>query len=139
MSERTRLERDLGSLVLRVTVGGLMLFHGVDKALHGVTGIGKMLEGAGLPSMLAYGVYVGEILAPALLVLGIAMRTSAAMLVFTMAMAVYLLHAGDVMALGSHGEYALELHALYAFGAVAAALVGPGRLAVPVKGWARRL
>ena len=139
MSERTRWEHDLGSLLLRVTVGGLMLFHGVDKVSGGVDGIMAMLGKSGLPSALAYGVYLGEIVAPILLILGIAMRTSAAMMALTMVMAVYLIHAGDVFALGKHGEYLLELHTFYAVGAVAAALLGPGRWAVPVKGWAARL
>ncbi len=131
---RSPFERDLGALLLRLLVGGLMLFHGVDKVAGGVGWMADMLTGAGLPAALRYGVYLGEAVGPLLLVLGIAMRTSAGLIAFTMVMAVYLIHPGDLFALGEHGEYALELHAFYAVGAIACALIGPGRFAVPVKG-----
>ncbi len=130
---------DLASLVLRVTVGGLMLFHGVDKIMNGVGWMGGMLEGKGFPAAMAYGVYVGEIVAPILLILGVAMRSSALAIVFTMAMATYLLHAGDLLSVGDHGEYALELQVFYSFGAIAAALMGPGRYAVRTRGWLAKL
>ncbi len=135
---RTQTERDVGALLLRLTVGGLMLFHGVDKIIGGIAWLPGALEKNGLPGILAYGVYLGEVVAPILLMLGVAMRSSAALIAFTMVMAVYLTHPNEVFALGDHGEYALELQVLYGIGAIAAALVGPGRFAVPLKGrWAK--
>ena len=116
-----------------------MLFHGVDKIMNGVGWMGGMLEGKGFPAAMAYGVYVGEIVAPILLILGVAMRSSALAIVFTMAMATYLLHAGDLLSVGDHGEYALELQVFYSFGAIAAALMGPGRYAVRTRGWLAKL
>ena len=139
MTSRTPTETDVGALILRLTVGGLMLFHGVDKLLGGVEGIAGLLAKKGLPSALAYGVYLGEVVGPICLMLGFATRTSAFFIIATMAMAVWLVHPGDVLALGSHGEYALELQLFYAAGAAAIALIGPGRFTVPVKGWLRKL
>ncbi len=133
------LQRNVGALLLRTTVGGLMLFHGLDKVKKGVGGMGEMLVENGLPAVMAYGVYAGEVVAPVLFLLGIAMRTSAAAMAFTMAMAVYLLHPGDLFALTPHGGYALELHTFYAVGALTAALIGPGKFAVPVPAWLERL
>lgn len=141
-ASRTRSERDLGALLLRLAVGGLMLFHGVDKAIGGIAWLGPLLEKKGLPALLMWGVYAGEILAPILLILGVATRSAAALYIATMAIAVYLVHADEVFALGKHGEYALELHVLYAAGATAIALLGPGRFAVPIPSslrWARHL
>lgn len=139
MESRTQLERDVGALLLRCTVGGLMLFHGVDKVKGGIDWLPGVLAKNGLPEVLAPGVYVGELIAPICLILGLATRSAAAAIVFTMALAVYLVHPGDVLALGDHGEYALELHVFYAVGALAAALIGPGRYAVSPPEWARRL
>ena len=136
---RTKLERDIGALALRLTVGGLMLFHGVDKVVGGVDWLGPKLAEHGLPAFVAYGVYAGEVLAPLLLILGVATRTGAALIVATMVFAVWLTHPGDVFSLGSHGEYALELQVLYAVGAAVVALIGPGRWTVPVPRWARSL
>ena len=60
------LSADTGRLILRLSVGGLMLFHGIAKILHpgSLDFIGGMLNGYSLPAFLAYGVYIGEVLAP---------------------------------------------------------------------------
>jgi len=135
---RTRTERDLGLLALRLAVGGLMLFHGVDKLVGGIGWLGPVLQKNGLPAVLKWGVYGGEILAPILLILGLATRTAAGLLIATLLIAIYLVHPGDVLSLGDHGEYALELHVLYMVGALAIALVGPGRWTVPGPRWLRK-
>lgn len=132
MTDRTPLEQDLAALLLRCMVGGLMLFHGVSKLDKGIEWLPKLLAKHGLPTALAPGIYLGEVVAPVLLILGIATRSSAAAIVFTMFMAVWLLHTDELFALGKHGEYALEIHVFFAVGAICAALLGPGRFAVPL-------
>ncbi len=136
--QRTKTERDIGALLLRLTVGGLMLPHGIDKVTGGIGWMPGALEAKGVPGFVAYGVYLGEVVAPLLMLFGLAMRTSAAAIAFTMLMAVYVAHADEVFSLGEHGEYALELQMLFAVGAVCAALVGPGRFSVPSPAWLKR-
>ncbi len=51
---------DVGKLLLRLAVGGLMLFHGLHKLVAGVDGISGMLVAKGLPGFIAYGVLVGR-------------------------------------------------------------------------------
>ena len=51
---------DAGKLLLRLAVGGLMLFHGIHKLIDGVDGISGMLAAQGLPGFIAYGVLVGK-------------------------------------------------------------------------------
>jgi|TARA_B110001452_G_C15174775_1_gene408229 hypothetical protein len=53
---------NLGLLILRIAVGGLMLLHGIAK-LNGVSNIEEMSSAIGLPAFLAYGVYITEIVA----------------------------------------------------------------------------
>lgn len=118
---------DLGKLLLRLTLGGLMLLHGVAKLQGGVGGIQQMLAGQGLPEAMAYGVYVGELLAPLLIVVGLFTRFSALVLAFNMVVATLLVHRGDLASLSEHGGWAVELQALYLFPALALALMGPGR------------
>jgi starvation-inducible DNA-binding protein len=74
--DRQRLE-DLGKLLLRVLVAGLMLFHGVDKLLHGPGHVQADLSAHGLPGVIAYGAYVGEVLAPTLILAGVWTRVAA--------------------------------------------------------------
>jgi putative oxidoreductase len=61
---------DVGKLLLRLAVGGLMLFHGLHKLFEG-DGISGMLVAKGLPGFIAYGVLIGEVVAPCLIILGI--------------------------------------------------------------------
>jgi hypothetical protein len=60
---KTLSHDDAGKLLLRLAVGGLMLFHGLHKLLDGVDGISGMLVAKGLPGFIAYGVLVGEVVA----------------------------------------------------------------------------
>jgi putative oxidoreductase len=118
---------DLGKLLLRVPVGGLMLFHGLNKLQTGYVFINPLLQKAHLPAYLAHGVLAGELLAPILIVLGIFTRPAALVEAFTMGMAVYLVHRGQLYSLADHGDYALELQALYFFGSLAVFFLGAGR------------
>ena len=121
---------DSGKLLLRLTIGGLMLFHGVSKLQHGLGGMASLLIAKGLPGAISWGVYLGEVVAPLLVVLGLVTRPAALVVAFNMAVAVGLVHTGDLFHLGKGGGYALELQALYFFGAIAIALLGGGRYTV---------
>ena len=121
----------IGKLVLRLTLGVLMLFHGVAKVIH--TGtldyIGGNLAGIGLPEMLAYGVYVGEIVAPLMLIVGVFTRWGGMLIVVNMLFAIGLSHMGDLFALTEHGGYRLELQFFYLFCGLAVMFLGSGRYA----------
>lgn len=122
----------LGKLILRLTVGVLMLFHGVAKIMNPgtVDYIGGVVAGAGLPSFLAYGVYVGEVVAPVMLILGIYSRYAAIIVVVNMLFAIGLMHSGELFLLTDHGGWRLELQGFYLFGAVAIMFLGSGSQAV---------
>ncbi len=121
-----------GKLIIRLSVGILILFHGAAKVLHPDTlgFISSMLEGAGLPDALAYGVYVGEIIAPLMIVLGVYCRLGALVVVVNMLFAIWLAHADDIFSLTDHGGWALELQGFYLFTALALVFLGSGRYAV---------
>ncbi len=44
---------DLGKLIVRLTLGGLLLFHGIAKLLNGIGFIEGQLASHGLPTILA--------------------------------------------------------------------------------------
>lgn len=121
---------DFGKLVLRLTLGGLLLFHGVHKILTGIDPIRGMISAHGLPDYLAYGVYAGEVLAPILILLGLFSRLGGVLVVLNMSVAILLVHTGMLVGLNDQGGYLLELQALYLFGGLAVALLGAGRFAV---------
>ncbi|WP_219220492.1 DoxX family protein [Variovorax boronicumulans] len=121
---------DTGKLVLRLALGILILLHGISKLSTGVSGVGGMLASHGLPSALAYLVYIGEIVAPALVIIGLYTRPAALIIVINMLVALWLVHTADLFALGKSGGWALELQGMFLFGAVAVAFLGAGRLSV---------
>jgi putative oxidoreductase len=121
---------DAALLVLRLALGILVLLHGISKLPPPPTPIVEMLAKANLPTALAYGVYLGELVAPILLIVGVWTRLAAVVVVVNMVMAVLLVGIGQLFSLGAHGGYALELEAMYLFTAVALALTGAGRFSV---------
>jgi putative oxidoreductase len=122
-----RVASDIGKLVLRLTLGGLMLFHGVAKIATGAAPILALVTKAGLPPALGYLVFVGEIVAPLLLVVGLWTRAAAAVMAINMAVAVLLVHTAQLGEITKSGGWALELQAFYFFTALAIVLLGAGR------------
>jgi putative oxidoreductase len=121
----------LGKLVLRLTVGGLLLLHGVHKLLDGIEPIQTMLGAHGLPDWLAYGVYLGEVVAPILVILGLFARIGGFLIVADMIVAVLLAKTGQILMLDPNsGGYALELEAFYLFGGLSIALIGAGGFSI---------
>lgn len=124
------MSENIGKLVLRLMLGGMMLFHGIDKALHGITFIKGLLKLQGIPEVFAYGVYVGEILAPLFLILGWKSRFWAGVMVLSMAVAIYLTQTGALFKLGAHGAWAVEVPMFYMLSALAIVLLGSGKYAI---------
>lgn len=122
----------LGKLTLRLTLGILMLFHGVAKILNpgSLKFIGKQLSTISLPEMLAYGVYLGEIIAPLMIILGIFSRIGGLLIAGTMVFAIVLVHSNELFSLTEHGGLALELQLFYLLMGLAVFLLGSGRIAV---------
>jgi putative oxidoreductase len=119
---------DLAKLLLRLMVGGLMLFHGVAKLQSGVDGIVGLLESKGIPGFMAYGVYIGEVMAPVLLLLGYFTRAAGAIVAVNMVVAVSLVHSKQIFLLDAQsGAPQLELHWFYLLGAIALVFSGGGK------------
>ena len=121
---------DLARLLLRLTVGGLFALHGLAKLRRGAASIGDQLVAHGLPAALSNLVFLGEVLGPLLVILGIGTRIGGGLIAATMLVAVWLMHLGDLGSFGRSGGWALELQALYLVGGVCIALLGAGRYAV---------
>ncbi len=118
---------DLGKLIVRLTLGGMLLFHGISKLLNGVGHIEGMLGSHGIPAFFAYGVLIGELLAPLMVILGYYTRIGALLIVFNMLVAIALVHTHELMSLGGSGGWALELQGFFLFIALALVFLGPGR------------
>ncbi|MFJ2994369.1 DoxX family protein [Pandoraea sp. NPDC087047] len=121
---------DLGKLILRLTLGILLLFHGVSKVINGVGFIEGMITSHGLPAFLAYGAYLGEVLAPVLLILGVLTRLGGLLVVANMLVAFSLVHLSQLGDLSKTGGWALELQAFFLFSGLCVMLFGAGRYSI---------
>ena len=121
---------DLGKLVLRLSLGILMLLHGIAKITGGAGFAVGLMGKYGLPPALGYLVYVGEVLAPLLLIVGLWTRPAALVVAINMVVAVVLVHMGELGSLSRTGGWALELQGMFFFTAPAVALLGAGRISL---------
>ena len=101
---------DAGKLLLRVLIGLLVLFHGVAKLMNGLGPVLGAVEKAGLPPSVAYLAYVGEVLAPLLLVIGAWTRPAALIVAINMVFALVLVHKAQFLSINPQsGGWAIEL------------------------------
>ncbi len=124
------MKEDIAKLLLRITIGGLMLFHGIDKALHGVSFIEGMLNAHDLPAVVTYGVYIGEIIAPLMLILGILTTLGALIVIVNMVMAILLVYSDALLSVTKHGAWSIEVPMLYLMGSLVIILLGAGRFSI---------
>jgi putative oxidoreductase len=121
---------DAGKLVLRAALAITLLFHGVSKLFGGIGFVADMLAQAGAPAFLGYGVYIGEVVAPLMILVGFYARPAALIVAVNMIVAVLLVHTSQFFTLNETGGWALELQGVFFFGAVAVALLGAGRFSL---------
>lgn len=122
---------DLGLLLLRLTIGGLMLFHGIHKLVGGVGFISGMLESIGLPGFIAYFSLAAEFLCSLMIIAGVWTRAAALVFAGNMAVAILMAHAAQIFSVDPMtGGWAIELPMLYLMGAVVLIFTGAGKYAV---------
>jgi putative oxidoreductase len=121
---------DIGKLILRITTAGLIMFHGISKIVHGVTFIGGALEQFHLPGFVAYGVYIGEVVAPFFIIIGLWTRVASLVVVFNMVMAVLLEAHRNAFVIQRTGAWGLETEAFYLLTALVIFFIGAGKYSV---------
>ncbi|MEO8407632.1 MAG: DoxX family protein [Oxalobacteraceae bacterium] len=121
---------DFGKLVLRSVLAVLILFHGISKVIGGAGFITGLVAKVGLPPAFGYLVYVGEVIAPLLVLFGIWARAGAAIIAINIIVALLLVHTKQLFDLADTGGWALELQGMYLSAAIAVALLGAGRYSI---------
>ena len=123
----------LGLLILRLAIGGLMLFHGINKVFNGIDGLVGMMSNKGFPGFTAYGVYLGEVIAPIMLIIGFRSKIASLLVAATMLVAIFFVHSADIVQLGKNGQWGIELPMLFLLGSVSIFLLGGGKFSVSSK------
>lgn len=122
---------DFGLLLLRLTIGGLMLFHGIAKLMGGYVFIGGMLESIGLPSFIAWFAVAAEVLGSLFIIAGIWTRAAAVVLAGNMVVAILMAHSGHIFSIDpTTGGWSIELPMLYLLGSATLFFTGAGKFAL---------
>ena len=119
--------QDLAKLLLRLTCGGILLFHGVHKVFVEIDHVKVIVKNAGLPEVLAYGNIVGEFVAPIFVLLGFKTRIAAAIIAFNMLLSVLIGHRDIMFSINDYGGWMIETNVLYMMTAVVLFFTGAGR------------
>ena len=125
---------DAGKLLLRLMVGGLLILHGFHKLVSGPHEVAEMLIDHGVPGFFAWGVYLGEVVGPALILLGVYTRVGGLLVAANMLVAVLVTHGLNVFHLNDYGGWGIELELFYGVGGLAVALLGAGAYGAGGKG-----
>lgn len=126
----SEFSQDLGKLILRITVGGLMLFHGISKIIHGVAWMQGPLSALHLPFFIAYGAYIGEVVAPVLIILGILTRVSGLVLSFDLLVAFILVAHARFLTITMGGGWGLQPDAFFFLTGITIFFLGAGRFSL---------
>lgn len=124
---------DVGKLIVRIMVSVLILFHGIGKLLSfssTVGWLGSTLAGYGLPEFLAYGVFLGEVIGPLMILLGVFSRIGGAFVVINMLFAIALMHMGQLFSLTDSGIWTMQAQMFFLLSGLAVLLLGSGRFAL---------
>ncbi|WP_375749938.1 DoxX family protein [Vibrio sp. HN007] len=84
----------------------------------------------GLPAFFAYAVYLGEVVAPILVALGIYTRMASTFLIGTCVVVMWLMFPDTLFTLNKFGAWAAEGIGTYLFASIAILLLGPGKYAL---------
>lgn len=119
------------ALILRVTLGALLIAHGVylKAILFGMAGVAGYFQSLGLPGWFAWPVMLYETIGGAMLILGIFTRPAAAFLGVHLLAAAWFGHSGNGWLFQSQGggwEYPL----MWSMALFSLALIGDGAMAL---------
>lgn len=121
---------DLGLLLTRIIISAPMLCYGISKLINGIDFIKVMMVEEGLPSFFAYGVYIGEVFAPLLMIIGFRTRISSLIFAINCLTIIFLSQTQNILSLNEYGGWALELIAIYFVISISLFFTGGGRFAV---------
>jgi putative oxidoreductase len=122
--------REAGLLLLRISIGLLILLHGIANLTSNYSFIKSVLNGFGLPETIAYFVFIGEIIAPILIIIGWRTKLASLVLAFNMLTAILMVHSVAIFTLNQFGGWGIELQGLYLFGTITIFLLGAGKYAL---------
>lgn len=122
---------DLSLLFARIGLGICLFMHGFSKILHGVDNVKAILIKSGLPGFFGYFAYIGEFIAPLMIILGLYSRIGAVLVLGTCITILYSFYGfSNLFQLEQNGGFNAEIVYLYISIASCLLFSGSGKYAV---------
>ncbi|WP_116769691.1 DoxX family protein [Maribacter litoralis] len=122
--------KNLGIFILRLTIPFTMLIYGINKVIEGTGFIGSLLEQYGLPKMMANAVFIGEIVAPLMLMIGFRARLAGLIFSFNCLLAIVMAQTQNIFKLNEFGGWSLDLLFIYLITGIVFFVSGAGKYAL---------
>ncbi|WP_228234816.1 DoxX family protein [Allomuricauda sp. M10] len=116
--------------LFRIAIPFTMLIYGFDKVKNGTGFIGDLMEQYGLPVFLANGVFIGEIIAPLMLLIGFRTRLAGLILSVNCLLAILMAQTQNILTLNQFGGWSLDLLFIYLVAGIAFYYSGAGKHAI---------
>jgi len=141
-AKREEMPVSIGLLILRIGIGGYLITHGLGKVQMLLAGgADKFGDPIGLGSTMSLAlVTMSEFLCALLIILGLATRLAAVPVVISMAVAAFVIHAGDPWTMGAAANaffsgasktwFSKEPALLYLIPFLSLVFTGGGRLSI---------
>ena len=113
-------------LILRLGLGINLMMHGIAKLKGGVGFVKSMLEAVHLPGALAYGAYIGEFVAPVMLILGVFTQLAAFIILGNCLVILICGFSRTLFKVTPYGGFEAEIVYLYIAIALSLLIVGGG-------------
>ncbi|MDG5491298.1 DoxX family protein [Psychroserpens sp. SPM9] len=123
-------KQHIGILILRISVAFTMLIYGITKFINGIDFIKNLLTQYDLPAFFGYGIYVGEIIAPALIIIGFRTKLAGLVFAFNCLVAIVMVQLPNLLKLNEFGGWAIGPIFIYMMFGFALFFTGAGKYAV---------
>ncbi len=121
---------DIAKLFIRLITGWVLLPYGIDYIKDGLDFVFGVMKDNGLPAFLAYGVLIGEVVGPVLVLIGWKSRIGGALIAFTMFLSILLAHRDIAFEYNEFGGWNIALNAMLTVGGLAIFFGGAGKYSV---------
>lgn len=123
----------IGILILRVSIAFTMLIYGITKLIIGIDYISDLMAQFGLPSFLSYGVFIGEIIAPILIIIGYRTKLAGLILALNCLIATLMSQLPNLLKLNAFGGWEVGLLFIYTFFGISLFFTGAGKYSMSTK------
>ncbi|MBD3723558.1 MAG: DoxX family protein [Flavobacteriaceae bacterium] len=125
-----RTKQNLRLLLIRVSIAFTMLVYGITKLIYGIDFIKTLFISYGLPSFFGYSIFIGEVIAPFLIIIGF--RTKFAGIVFALNCfaAIIMVQLPNLLQLNESGGWSIGLIFIYMVFGISMFFTGAGKYAL---------